>query len=253
MNVIIVEDELLAAQRIELLLKQYDSQITVMTILESVEESVNWMKTKPHPDLFLMDIHLSDGHCFEIFKQTNISKPVIFTTAYDEYALEAFKHFGIDYLLKPVSAESLATAFNRYKVLSATYKTPDYSVVGDEIKRDFNTGFKERFLAKIGTKSFFIECPNIAYFSADNKIVYLHDNEGNRFTINHTMDKLESVLNPRYFFRINRKYILHSSVIHQIKPYFNNRLKLTLKNLPTADDMLISRERVSAFRAWAEG
>ena len=236
-----------------MLLKEYDASITVSAILESIEESVHWLKTKPLPDLLLMDIHLSDGSCFEIFRQVQLNIPVIFTTAYDEYALDAFKHFSIDYLLKPISAESLASGLNKFKNITQAFTAPDYQQWAIQLHHNGGRNYKERFLAKVATKSFFIETNNTAYFSADNKIVFLHDVDGNRFIINYTMEKLESLLDPHLFFRINRKYIVHSRVVDQVKPFFNNRLKLILKNLTSEEDMLISRERVQLFREWADG
>ena len=129
MNIIIVEDETLAAERLQMLLVQYDPAIKVLACLESIEETVNWLLTKPQPDLLLMDIQLSDGHSFEIFKQAGINKPVIFTTAYDNYAIDAFKHFGIDYILKPVTAEALAAAIKKYETLTGTNGQPDYAAL----------------------------------------------------------------------------------------------------------------------------
>lgn len=253
MKIVIIEDELLAAQKLEMLIHQYDSTIEIVATLESIEETVHWFQTKPSPDLLMMDIHLSDGSCFEIFKHVSLNKPVIFTTAYDEYALNAFSHFGIDYLLKPISAETLAASLNKFKTITTTFAMPDYQQWSSQLNKQPVRTFKERFLAKIGSRSFFIETGNIAYFSADNKIVYLHDMDGNKFIINYTMEKLESILDPHLFFRINRKYIIHSRIINQVKPHFNNRLKLLFKNIMPDEEILVSRERVPAFREWAEG
>lgn len=251
MDVIIIEDELLAAERLQMLLKNYDPGINIVASLESIEESLQWFQTKNHPDLIFLDIHLSDGHSFEIFKKVNILKPVIFTTAYDNYALDAFQLFSIDYMLKPITEQALAAAINKYKSLS-TFSVANYSLLNDSVKSNFKSRYKDRFLAKVGQRSFFVHSGEVAYFFADNKIVYLVDNEGNRFVINFTLEKLEPILDPHDFFRINRKAIVHSKAIEQIKPYFNNRLKLGLKNLKPDDEMIVSRERVSEFKSWAE-
>ncbi len=253
MNIIIVEDELLAAERLKLLLKQYDPSINITATLESIEESVLWLQTKPHPDLLLMDIQLSDGHSFEIFKQVKLSRPVIFTTAYDNYAIDAFQHFSIDYILKPVTTESLANAIQKYSSLAYIFSPPDYSVWAEHVKERFSSRYKERFLAKIGARVFFIQTDEIAYFYAANKTVFLADREGNRFIINYTIEKLEPLLDPYHFFRVNRKLIIHSKMIDIIKPYYNNRLKISLRNLNIEEDIIVSRERVSAFKKWAEG
>ncbi|MBL0356493.1 MAG: response regulator transcription factor [Chitinophagaceae bacterium] len=251
MDIVIIEDEILAAERLQTLIKKYDTSLNIITCLESIEEAVQWLQTKPHPDLLFVDIHLSDGHSFEIFKKVNLQKPVIFTTAFDNYALDAFRLFSIDYILKPVTAEALAAAINKYKTLSSGVLSNNYALLNDQVRENFNTRYKNRFLAKVGQRSFFLQAQEVAYFFADNKIVYLVDREGNRFIINFTLEKLEPLLDPHDFFRINRKMIVHSNAIEQVKPYFNNRLKLTLKSIKADEEIIISRERVSDFKVWA--
>jgi DNA-binding LytR/AlgR family response regulator len=253
MNILIVEDELLAAERLQLMVSKYDPSIKIDGCLESIEETVHWLKTKPHPDLLLMDIQLSDGHSFEIFKQVNLQRPVIFTTAYDNYAIDAFRHLSIDYILKPVTAECLGTAIQKYRSLATVFYPPDYNAWAGRLKVNVSNRYKDRFMAKIGSRSIFIQTDEIAYFHADNKIVYLTDKSGNRFIINYTLEKLEPMLDPYLFFRINRKMIIHSKIIDVVKPYYNNRLKLTLRNLGVEQEIIVSRERVQEFKKWAEG
>jgi DNA-binding LytR/AlgR family response regulator len=253
MNILIIEDEALAAERLKLLLAQFDPQINIMGCLESIEETVHWLQTKSLPDLLLMDIQLSDGYCFEIFKKVPVSKPVIFTTAYDHFALEAFNHYSIDYILKPVTIEALATAINKYKLMPSVFSDTGHKNWPDIFKENSGSAYKDRFLAKIGLRTFFIQAGEIAYFTADNKIVSLTDKEGNRYLVNYTIEKLETLLNPHDFFRINRKMIVHSKCIEQVKPHINNRLKLSIKNLKLPEEIIISRERVPAFKKWAEG
>ncbi len=252
MNVIIIEDERLAAERLQVLIKNYDASITVQACLDSIEDSVSWLRTKPHPDLLLVDIQLSDGPGFEIFKQVTIQKPVIFTTAYDNYALDAFQLFSIDYILKPVNAEALATAFNKFKNLSAAFFPPDYTIITEQLKENFSNKYRDRFFARVGQRSFFIRSEDVACFTADDKIVTLLDKEGNRYRINYTLEKLESLLDPHNFFRPNRKIIVHSSAIDQVKPYYNNRLKLFLKVAKQENEIIVSRDRVGDFKIWAE-
>ncbi|MGG9964540.1 LytR/AlgR family response regulator transcription factor [Ferruginibacter sp. SUN106] len=252
MNILIVEDEQLAQERLQLLIKAYDPLINIAGCLESVEETVNWFNTKPHPDLLLLDIHLSDGESFEIFRQTNIQKPVIFTTAYENYAIDAFQLFSIDYILKPVTTEGIAAALNKYKNLSAAFAPKDYQLLMEQVKDNFSVNYKTRFLAKVGQRLFFIPATDVAYFAADNKIVFLIDKEGNRFVINSTMEKLETELNPKHFFRLNRKIIINADSIEQVKPYHSNRLKLQLKGISTLEEIIISRERVAEFKHWAD-
>jgi len=249
MRVIIIEDEKPAAERLKTLLMEYDPAVEVVACLESIEETVQYLKQHAHPDLLLLDIHLSDGHSFEIFKQITYNKPVIFTTAYDQYALDAFKIFSIDYILKPVSLESLAGAMNKLKSLSVSFSAVDLNRLMPAWQQ---SRYKKRFLGKVGQRLFFIDTDNIAFFQADNKIVYLVDREGNRYVVEHTMEKLEEQLDPEYYFRLNRRFIVHIEAIQQVKPYFNSRLKLAVKGAGQTEDMVISRERVAEFKLWAE-
>lgn len=250
MRVIIIEDEIVAAQRLQLLLKQIDPSIEVAACLESIEESVLYLQQQPHPDLLLVDIQLSDGHSFEIFNKVSVKKPVIFTTAFDQYAMEAFKLFSIDYILKPVSADSLQKAILKYRAIADTFKAVDYAALLPAIT---NTPvYKSRFLARVGQRLFFVDINDVAFFQADNKVVFLVDKEGNRYLVDYTMEKLEEVLDPKEFFRLNRKFIVKVTAIEQVKPYFNSRLKLTIKGSAISDELVISRERVADFRTWAE-
>ncbi|MBL0308028.1 MAG: response regulator transcription factor [Chitinophagaceae bacterium] len=249
MKVIIVEDEKLATERLQTLLKTYDSSIEIIACLESIEDTVHYLKNHSHPDLLLLDIHLSDGHSFEIFKQVSYNRPIIFTTAYDEYALDAFKMLSIDYILKPVSGEALATALNKFKSMSLSFSATDLSRVSQGWK---DQRYKKRFLGKIGQRLFFIDADEVAFFQADNKIVYLADKEGNRYIIDHTMERLEEQLDPQHFFRLNRKFIVNISAIQQVKPYYNNRLRLSVKGANQQEEMVISRERVADFKIWAD-
>lgn len=249
MRVIIVEDERPARERLQTLLAEYDASIEVVACLESVEETVQYLRQHAHPDLLLLDIHLSDGHSFEIFKQVSYQKPVIFTTAYDQYALDAFKMFSIDYILKPVSLEMLAAALNKLKSLAVSFSAVDFNRLAPAWQQ---SRYKKRFLGKVGQRLFFIDTDAVAYFQADNKIVHLVDREGNRYLVEHTMEKLEEQLDPSCFFRLNRKFIVHIDAIQQVKPYFNSRLKLAVKGGHLSDEMVISRERVAGFKEWAQ-
>jgi DNA-binding LytR/AlgR family response regulator len=249
MKVIIVEDEKLAAERLVTLLNDYDASIEVMACLESIEETVQYLKQSAHPDVLLLDIHLSDGHSFEIFKQVSYSRPVIFTTAYDQYALEAFKMFSIDYILKPVTQEALAAALNKLKSVSVSFSAIDFNRILPEFKEQ---RYKKRFLGKVGQRLFFINTEDICFFQANNKIVYLIDKEGNRYVVEHTMENLENQLDPQQFFRLNRSFIVSIDAIQQVKPYYNSRLKLSVKCMTNQEDMVVSRDRVAEFKQWAD-
>ena len=162
MNILIVEDEQLAQERLQLLIKAYDPAINIVGCLESVEETVNWFNTKPHPDLILLDIHLSDGQSFEIFKRVQTPKPIIFITAYENYAVDAFRLFSIDYILKPVTAEALAAAINKYKSLSDIFTPADYRLLMEQCKDTTSTNYRNRFLVKVGQRLFFISSCDVA-------------------------------------------------------------------------------------------
>lgn len=254
MNIIIIEDEQLAAERLKILIKQYDATINIIGCLETVEESIHWFNTNQGADLILMDIHLSDGHSFDIFKKVNISKPVVFTTAYDQYAIEAFQHFSIDYLLKPISLEMISHAFRKYNSIMNNFIPPDYKSWQKFLSSSLQniSKYKNRFVAKVGLKSYVIQTEDIACFTADNKIVSIVDTDDNIYTVNHTIEKIESMVNPSDFFKINRSTIVNLKMIQQIKPHLNNRLKITLKCKRQMEEMIVSRERVSAFRNWLE-
>jgi two-component system, LytTR family, response regulator LytT len=252
MDVLIIEDEILAAERMQLLIKNYDPSINIVGLLESVEEAVEWLNTKTHPDLLLVDIQLADGHSFEIFKKVNIQKPIIFTTAFNQYALDAFQLLSIDYVLKPVTAQALSNAFGKYKSLTKnTNSTNDYGEVLQYVKEQLTAKYKTRFLGKVGQRTYFIPVQDVAYFSADNKIVHLIARDGKRYLKNATMEKLEQTLNPITFFRVNRKIIVHIDAIEQVKPYDNNRLVIVIKGISTQEEIIISREKVGDFKDWA--
>lgn len=248
-RIVIIEDEQLAAERLMLLLKQFDPAIEIVKHLYSVEESIQWLTTNAHPDLLFLDIQLADGFCFDIFKQVNYSKPIIFTTAYNEYALDAFQLCSIDYLLKPVTAEALAKGLQKFMQLQSNFAAVNY----DQLSNFFdNASFKTRFLGRAGQRMFFVETSEIQFFQADDKIVYLVDKVGNKLMVDYTLDRLEGILNPKEFFRLNRKYIARFSSIAQVKPYVNSRLKLLLRNGSKTEEVVLSRERVHEFKTWAE-
>jgi DNA-binding LytR/AlgR family response regulator len=251
MKVLIVEDEPLAAERLRIVLGAYDPAIEVLEMLDSVQGTKEWLARKPAPDLIFLDIELADGRCFPILSSLQPDCPVIFTTAYDHFALEAFQHFSIDYLLKPISAEALAKALNRFRsitsrnthsVLSNTFGTPPIAM----------RQFKNRFMVKIGNRLGFIESHDIAYFYAEGKTVYLVHREGQKYPIDFTLEKLEEILDPARFFRFNRKVIGGVSAIRDIRTYENSRLRICLVAGSQKDEAIVSRERVQAFRQWAD-
>ncbi|MFR5659335.1 MAG: LytR/AlgR family response regulator transcription factor, partial [Butyricimonas faecihominis] len=215
MNAIIIEDEYLAAAELERLLGEVAPEITILTKLDSVSESVKWLK-KNKADVIFMDIHLGDGQSFDIFEQVEITVPVIFITAYDEYALKAFKYQGIDYILKPFDKEELQQALNKLESLSPV-NTP-FPVAS-------LTVYQERFLVTVGTKMKSVTVGDVAYFMADGKYLVLFTRDGQNYILDQTISGIETKLNPAQFFKINRKFIISYNSIKEMVKYSNSRIK----------------------------
>jgi DNA-binding LytR/AlgR family response regulator len=246
MKFLIIEDEPLAAERLIILLKQLNPDFNDIPICDSIESAVDWLRKNPQPDCIFMDIELSDGLSFKITDEIEIKCPVIFTTAYDQYALKAFELLSLGYLLKPVTVKHLKSAIGKLSLIKYTSKhhvTPQH--INFEEKET-----KSRFLIKVGSRMFFIHIEDIAYFTCDDKMVYLHSTDGNKFMVDYSLDAIMDQLNPKDFFRLNRKVIARINAIKEIKTYTNRRLKLALNNGKQSFDVVISREKVSAFKAW---
>ncbi|MFM7711129.1 MAG: LytR/AlgR family response regulator transcription factor [Ferruginibacter sp.] len=250
MTILIVEDEMPAAERMRILLKLVQPDATIVALLDSVEDTVAYLRTQPAPDLIIMDIHLSDGSCFPIFKQCAVNTPVIFTTAFNQYAIQTFEYMSVDYILKPVSEDALRRALQKWKQLKNHF-TPRSTSFSPSL---FSTNaFRNRFVAKVGNRSFFVPTEEVQCFMADDKMVYLIDREGNRYLVNFTMEKLEQMLDPNQFLRISRKYILNAREVEQVRPFVNNRMQVQLRGNKVGEPLIVSRDRVSVFRKWAEG
>ena len=255
MRVIIVEDEGLAAERLENLIHQYDSKIEILAHLDSVEDTVQWLKTATDLDLAFMDIQLADGLSFEIFDQALLPCPVIFTTAYDEYTLKAFKVNSIDYLLKPIDFDDLTTAMEQYQLLKQTFKPPTQTISMEAIQSAvtmMNQRYKSRFIVKAGHHLHSVPVEKIAYFYHENKTVWCKKLDQKKHAIDYTLEQLESLLDPRLFFRLNRKYIVSFPSIKEVVTYSNSRLKVQLIGVKQKEDIVISRDRVAAFKAWLD-
>ncbi|MDE3247156.1 MAG: response regulator transcription factor [Bacteroidota bacterium] len=252
MTTLIIEDETIAAERLQHLLEQIPGGIKVLAVLDSVQESVQWLRHQPPPDFILLDIHLADGSAFDIFKQVNITAPVIFTTAYDQYAIDAFKVLSIDYLLKPVSADALSAAIKKLRLLrTAVVTATDYERLLGFMQQQATPKYKSRFVGKVGQKLFFLNTNEIAYFTAEKKVVYCCGCDGNLYVVEQTLEELEALLDPRQFFRINRSIIVRAEAIGQVKPFINSRLKIIFKTGRQPEEAIVSRERVGDFKLWA--
>jgi two-component system, LytTR family, response regulator LytT len=253
MTTLIIEDEKLAAERLHILLQQCVPDITVLKTIDTVEETTAWLCSNHCPDFILLDIHLADGSAFDIFRQVRVETPVIFTTAYDQYAMEAFKVLSIDYLLKPVTAEALQSAIQKLRLLRppATLQSNNYIQLLQLLQQQGIQQYKKRFVGKVGQKLFFIDAADVAYFVADKKMVTLHTTDGHHYLIDYTLEDLEKTLDPAQFFRINRSIIVKARAIDQVRPYINSRLKIVFKAGQQTEEAIVSRERVNDFKNWA--
>ena len=241
MNAIIIEDEYLSASELEHILNEIDPNINIIAKLESVNESINWLK-KNTTDLIFMDIHLGDGESFDIFEQVKITTPVIFITAFDEYALKAFKHQGIEYILKPFDKKELQQALAKYKNLTATETVPTTHPT---------ESYQERFLVTVGTKMKSILANEIAYFMADGKYLMLYTKDGQNYILDQTISGIEAKLNPSHFFKINRKFIISFTAINEMIKYSNSRIKIILNPNPPKDiEAIVSAEHIQDFKQW---
>ena len=250
MQLLIVEDEMLMAKSLQKLVAEVEPTARIMAITQSVEETVGWLKSHPAPDVILMDIELADGQSFDIFQQTEVKAPVIFTTAYDEFAIKAFKVNSIDYLLKPVKEGELKQAFHKYKAAKLAAVPDGLHALLAEIKRlQQPSGYRERFLVKQGQRLHSIETSEIAYLFSENGFSFLRTKQGLKYIVDYSLDELEASLPPKEFFRVNRQYILSNSCIAGIHTWFNQKLKVDVSP-PTGEPIVISRDKAPAFREW---
>lgn len=251
MKVIIIEDEKPSARRLQRMLDALD--LKAQTMLHSVEESIEWFKNNEHPDLIFLDIQLSDGLSFEIFEAFDIKSAVIFTTAYDEYALQAFKLNSIDYLLKPIDEDELDVAVNKYKARLPKQQnvTLDFNDIKNLLVNPLEREYKKRFSVKVGQHIKLINIDDIECFYSENKGTYLHTSEGRNYLLDTTLDQLEQELEPQTFFRVNRKFFVNINAINDIVSYTNSRLQIKLQSYKE-QEVIVARERVKDFKNWLE-
>lgn len=258
MKVLIVEDETPAAEQLAQFVRRYDSSVEIVDVLDSVDDSVEFLSRNPDLDLIFLDIHLSDGSSFDIFNDVKVCAPIIFTTAYDQYAIKAFKVNSIDYLLKPIKYEDLSAAIDKFHSLrgnntaAAPQSEPPIDLAAMQtMLQSLTHNYKKRFLIKAGEVIRFTTVEEIAYIYAEGKITYLVDNERRKFIIDYTLEELESLLDPKIFFRANRKIITKISSIRKIVNYQNSRLKITV-HPEFMTDIIISREKTPLFQKWLD-
>ena len=248
MNVLIIEDEQLAARRLESMILSYDPTIQVLAKLESVEDSVEWFKSHSHPDLIFLDIHLEDDLSFAIFDKVKVDSPIIFTTAFDEYAIRAFKLKSIDYLLKPIVQEELNNAIAKYKAWSGQSNSIDMSALFSLISKK-EVSYRERFSVSYGQKIKSFGVSEIAYFYSKEGMTNSGLKDTKKNTVDYSLDNLLNELNPSDFFRINRQYLIKHSSIKQVHVFPKSHLKLELAPKPT-EDIFVSIDKVTAFKKW---
>ncbi len=249
MQVVIVEDEKLAADKLHLLLSQIDSGIKVLKVLESVEDAVNWFANHPSPDLVFMDIQLDDGISFEIFESVKIKAPIIFTTAYDEYAIRAFQVNSVDYLLKPIELSALEKALRKYKTVFSGEKITDESLT--RLVGQMSNQYKSRFFIKVGIKYQSIPVKDICCFFVEERNSFIQTVTGKSLDVDYSLDQLQKMVDPSLFFRINRNVLVHLNCIDEIISYSSSRLKLKLAS-GFNPDPIVSRDKVSEFKKWMD-
>ncbi len=251
MNVIIIEDEKPAARRLSRMLAELG--IEVKQMLHSVEESINWFQNNSHPDLIFLDIQLSDGLSFEIFEEVTVKSAIIFTTAYDEYALKAFKLNSIDYLLKPIDEDELKVAVDKFKEHQPLQNNIQVNI--NDIRKllinPVDRKYKKRFTIKVGQHLKIINIEDIECFYSENKATYIHTNSNRNYLIDNSLEYWQEELDPEQFFRVNRTFIVHINAIKDIVSYTNSRLQLKLNSYKDSE-LIVSRERVKDFKCFIE-
>lgn len=249
MKILIIEDEPLAAERLERLILEENKAASIVEKLDSIEQSISWL-TSNTCDLIFMDIHLSDGNAFKIFEKTTISIPIIFCTAYDQYAIEAFQQYAIDYLLKPVTKEALSRTFKKIDLLKSQFQTgqPNMLSLIDQLNQQ-KPQYQKRFMVHYGKRFKSIDEKEISYFYAENKLVYIRTINNDNYVLDKTLDKVQTSLDPAIFFRINRKYIIHRNAIADMFSYSKGRIRIVL-NPDSDSDSIVSIDRISDFKHW---
>lgn len=252
MKAIIIEDEEFAATMLENMIKECDNSIEIATKLQSVKESVEWLRSNPQPDLIFLDIQLEDDLCFSIFDQVSVRSQIIFTTAFDEYAIKAFKLKSIDYLLKPVDHHELKQAISKFR----NWNSEKTVIINPDELRNLmvqqQTAYRERFSVVVGEKIKTINVNDIAYFFSVSGITFVVLNSNNQYSIDLSLDAIKEQLNPRDFFRVSRQYLVKLSAIKNVHVFPKSRLKLEI-NPPATDEVFVTLEKVPEFKKWIDG
>lgn len=252
MKVLIIEDEQRTALNLQAILMELDSGIQVQGIVDSVEGAIHYLNTHQGLDLIFMDIQLADGQSFEIFQEVDVTVPVIFCTAFDEYALQAFQVNGVDYILKPFDQESVSRALNKVKNLQNFFQqSPANLEKLASLLQHMKPVYKSNFLVGHRDKLLPIAIQDVAYFYIEHEITFLHTYEGKRYVVNHTLDELEKSLDPRQFYRANRQFLVNFRAVSEVEHYFARKLLLKL-NANTKEPVVVSKAKASEFLSWME-
>jgi DNA-binding LytR/AlgR family response regulator len=248
MKILIVEDEQAASRRLIRMIKELLPDVEILENFETIRDTISWLMVNKQPDLMLMDIHLADGSCFEIFKQIAVNSPVIFITAYDQYAIQAFKVNSIDYLLKPVKKEELALSLEKWRNAQPNV---DFTSILEQIKH-INKDIPQRFVVKYGQYLKAIDAKDIALFYSKDKSIYLLTFDNQSFPIDYSLDKIYEMLDSKSFFRCNRNFIINYAAIKQMHTHFKGRVKIDAV-IPTDLELFVSPDRAQAFKLWLAG
>lgn len=248
MNVLIIEDEQPAAKRLNKMLNEIEPGINILDSIVSVSSAIKWFAKNQSPELIFSDIQLSDGLSFEIFKSVDLNCPVIFTTAYDQYAIEAFKVNSVDYLLKPIKKTELAKAVEKFKKLRGTAPAIDINKLMQALN-PATQDYKQRFIVRYGEHIKTISIDEVVYFYTEDKVNFLCTKDGRRYVIDYNLDSIDSTLDPKTFFRINRQYIIGIHAISEMFAYSKSRVLIKL-NPPAKHETIVSTERSAHFKLW---
>jgi DNA-binding LytR/AlgR family response regulator len=252
MRVLIIEDEAPAYRRLNTLISQNHHDLDVVEVIDSVQDAIKWLRNHETPNLIFSDIQLADGLSFEIYREEPVKCPIIFTTAYDEYMMDAFRTNGIDYLLKPIEQKDLDRSISKFRDLTGaqTKENPGIEAVLDLLDQR-QKKYKTRFLIKVGSKLLPLQVSEIAYFFSSDGFTHIVTNANRKFLADQTLDELEQVLNPQIFYRSNRQFLVHVQSIQALHQYFKGKLKLDLNPKPD-EDVIVSREKARSFKDWLD-
>ncbi len=251
MRILIIEDEKHTANRLISLLKNYQSDIEILDVLDSVKSAVDWFSVHRQPDLIFQDIELNDGQCFEIYQQIKTEAPIVFTTAYQQYALRAFELNSIDYLVKPYDKKDIKRVMEKFEKYGSIFRANEVSMM-ELLMANKETTWKKRLLVRAGDMYKSLNVSDVAYFQSEDGLSFAYTEDNKHYPLDQTLNELNQALNPDDFFRVNRNCIVSHSCIVKVSVWFNSRLKLVLQP-NSAEEVVVSRERVKDFKKWMGG